>query len=129
MPNFCYDLTESIIMLFFCFTHRLCGYPPFFSHHGLAISPGMKRRIRTGKYDFPKLEWSDVSDEGEGLACWELRRLFYLTTHFYLLNCSFHLCILHRLDIRVSPGRTYQIYFLNIFLDFYCLLQSHCFFI
>ncbi|KAK5894863.1 hypothetical protein CesoFtcFv8_011511 [Champsocephalus esox] len=47
----------------------LCGYPPFFSHHGLAISPGMKRRIRTGKYDFPKQEWSDVSDEAKQLIC------------------------------------------------------------
>ncbi|KAI3357617.1 hypothetical protein L3Q82_016021 [Scortum barcoo] len=42
----------------------LCGYPPFFSHHGLAISPGMKRRIRNGQYEFPNPEWSDVSEEG-----------------------------------------------------------------
>ncbi|KAJ4934002.1 hypothetical protein JOQ06_006810 [Pogonophryne albipinna] len=30
---------------------------------------GMKRRIRTGKYDFPKPEWSDVSDEAKQLIC------------------------------------------------------------
>ncbi|XP_056240568.1 MAP kinase-activated protein kinase 2-like isoform X2 [Seriola aureovittata] len=42
----------------------LCGYPPFFSHHGLAISPGMKRRIRNGQYEFPNPEWADVSEEG-----------------------------------------------------------------
>ncbi|TNN48737.1 MAP kinase-activated protein kinase 2 [Liparis tanakae] len=42
----------------------LCGYPPFFSHHGLAISPGMKRRIRNGQYDFTNPEWCDVSEEG-----------------------------------------------------------------
>lgn len=49
----------------YCLAHRLCGYPPFFSHHGLAISPGMKRRILTGQYEFPNPEWSDVSEEGE----------------------------------------------------------------
>lgn len=36
----------------------LCGYPPFYSNHGLAISPGMKKRIRAGQYDFPKAEWA-----------------------------------------------------------------------
>lgn len=45
--------------------HRLCGYPPFYSNHGLAISPGMKRRIRMGQYEFPNPEWSDVSEEGQ----------------------------------------------------------------
>ncbi|KAJ2943363.1 hypothetical protein O0L34_g12171 [Tuta absoluta] len=25
----------------------LCGFPPFYSNHGLAISPGMKKKIRT----------------------------------------------------------------------------------
>lgn len=63
---------------FFCLTHRLCGYPPFFSHHGLAISPGMKRRIRNGQYEFPNPEWSDVSEEGEGEACRKLKWVFYL---------------------------------------------------
>ncbi|XP_022594826.1 MAP kinase-activated protein kinase 2-like isoform X1 [Seriola dumerili] len=45
----------------------LCGYPPFFSHHGLAISPGMKRRIRNGQYEFPNPEWADVSEEAKQL--------------------------------------------------------------
>ncbi|XP_029292373.1 MAP kinase-activated protein kinase 2-like isoform X2 [Cottoperca gobio] len=47
----------------------LCGYPPFFSHHGLAISPGMKRRIRNGQYEFPNPEWCDVSEEAKQLIC------------------------------------------------------------
>ncbi|XP_045913563.1 MAP kinase-activated protein kinase 2-like isoform X1 [Micropterus dolomieu] len=47
----------------------LSGYPPFFSHHGLAISPGMKRRIRNGQYEFPNPEWSDVSEEAKQLIC------------------------------------------------------------
>lgn len=47
----------------------LCGYPPFFSHHGLAISPGMKRRICRGQYEFPNPEWSDVSEEAKQLIC------------------------------------------------------------
>jgi len=45
----------------------LCGYPPFFSNHGLAISPGMKKRIRAGQYDFPPNEWSQVSNEAKNL--------------------------------------------------------------
>lgn len=45
----------------------LCGYPPFYSNHGLAISPGMKKRIRAGQYDFPKSEWSAVSSEAKNL--------------------------------------------------------------
>ena len=43
---------------------RLCGYPPFYSNHGAAISPGMKRRIREGQYTFPDPEWKNVSDQG-----------------------------------------------------------------
>nr|XP_020485260.1 MAP kinase-activated protein kinase 2-like [Labrus bergylta] len=45
----------------------LCGYPPFFSRHGFAISPGMKRRICKGHYEFPNPEWSDVSEEAKQL--------------------------------------------------------------
>ncbi|CAH2101810.1 unnamed protein product [Euphydryas editha] len=45
----------------------LCGFPPFYSNHGLAISPGMKKRIRLGQYDFPEPEWSNVSSEAKNL--------------------------------------------------------------
>ena len=45
----------------------LCGYPPFYSNHGLAISPGMKKRIRAGHYDFPASEWACVSREAKTL--------------------------------------------------------------
>uniref|UniRef100_A0AAY4CWQ0 non-specific serine/threonine protein kinase n=2 Tax=Denticeps clupeoides TaxID=299321 RepID=A0AAY4CWQ0_9TELE len=45
----------------------LCGYPPFYSNHGLAMSPGMKKRIRNGQYEFPNPEWSDVSEEAKHL--------------------------------------------------------------
>ena len=43
----------------------LCGYPPFYSNHGLPISPGMKKRIRAGQYDFPDPEWKHVSRDGK----------------------------------------------------------------
>ncbi|XP_057343117.1 MAP kinase-activated protein kinase 3 isoform X3 [Manis pentadactyla] len=42
----------------------LCGFPPFYSNTGQAISPGMKRRIRLGQYGFPSPEWADVSEDG-----------------------------------------------------------------
>ncbi|XP_032822595.2 MAP kinase-activated protein kinase 2-like [Petromyzon marinus] len=45
----------------------LCGFPPFYSNHGLAISPGMKKRIRMGQYEFPNPEWADVSEEAKQL--------------------------------------------------------------
>ncbi|KAM9410066.1 MAP kinase-activated protein kinase 2-like isoform 1-T1 [Pholidichthys leucotaenia] len=41
----------------------LCGFPPFYSNTGQAISPGMKQRIRMGQYEFPNPEWADVSEE------------------------------------------------------------------
>ncbi|XP_035678088.1 MAP kinase-activated protein kinase 2-like [Branchiostoma floridae] len=45
----------------------LCGFPPFYSNHGLAISPGMKKRIRNGQYEFPNPEWSAVSELAKNL--------------------------------------------------------------
>ncbi|KAM3848599.1 MAP kinase-activated protein kinase 3 isoform 2-T3 [Vipera latastei] len=45
----------------------LCGFPPFYSNTGQAISPGMKRRIRMGQYGFPNPEWAEVSDEAKQL--------------------------------------------------------------
>lgn len=47
------------------FLCSLCGFPPFYSNTGQAISPGMKQRIRMGQYEFPNPEWADVSQEGE----------------------------------------------------------------
>uniref|UniRef100_A0A8C4QSX4 non-specific serine/threonine protein kinase n=1 Tax=Eptatretus burgeri TaxID=7764 RepID=A0A8C4QSX4_EPTBU len=43
----------------------LCGFPPFYSNHGLAISPGMKKRIRLGQYEFPNPEWAEVSEQAK----------------------------------------------------------------
>ena len=45
----------------------LCGYPPFFSTHGGAISAGMKTKIRAGEYQFPKDEWKDISPEAKSI--------------------------------------------------------------
>ena len=45
----------------------LCGYPPFYSASGAAISPGMKKRIRLGQYTYPDAEWRHVTGEAKGL--------------------------------------------------------------
>lgn len=45
----------------------LCGYPPFSSNTGKAISPGMKQRIKLGQYDFLDPEWAYVSAEAKQL--------------------------------------------------------------
>lgn len=54
-------------MLYRFFLVRLCGFPPFYSNHGLAISPGMKKRIRMGQYTFPNPEWQNVSKDAKEL--------------------------------------------------------------
>jgi len=46
------------------YTHQVVWLPPFYSNHGAAISPGMKKRIRNGQYEFPNPEWSKVSKDG-----------------------------------------------------------------
>lgn len=51
----------------YIFVNRLCGFPPFYSDHGLAISPGMKKRIRMGQFTFPNPEWQCVSDDAKEL--------------------------------------------------------------
>ncbi|XP_072308812.1 MAP kinase-activated protein kinase 3-like isoform X1 [Eucyclogobius newberryi] len=43
----------------------LCGFPPFYSNTGQAISPGMRQRIRLGQYDFSDPEWDEVSEEAK----------------------------------------------------------------
>ncbi|KAL8563770.1 MAP kinase-activated protein kinase 2 [Nucella lapillus] len=45
----------------------LCGYPPFYSNQGAAIDSEMKKKIRNGQYEFPKPEWSRVSQEAKDL--------------------------------------------------------------
>merc|ERR1739848_792668 len=45
----------------------ICGFPPFYSLNGKPISPGMKRRIRSGQYEFPKPEWTNVSQDAKEL--------------------------------------------------------------
>ncbi|XP_017771520.1 PREDICTED: MAP kinase-activated protein kinase 2 isoform X2 [Nicrophorus vespilloides] len=45
----------------------LCGFPPFYSNTGMPISPGMKKRIRTGQYNYPDPEWQNVSQDAKDL--------------------------------------------------------------
>ena len=45
----------------------LCGYPPFFSIHGGAISAGMKTKIKAGEYQFPRAEWGNVSQDAKSI--------------------------------------------------------------
>jgi len=45
----------------------LCGYPPFYSATGVAISPGMKQRIRQGEYTFPDDDWKNVTQTAKDL--------------------------------------------------------------
>jgi len=55
---------NTILIKYLCIKK---GYPPFYSNHGQAISPGMKKRIRAGQYDFPETEWRHVSQDAKAL--------------------------------------------------------------
>ena len=44
-----------------------CGYPPFYSTHGEPMSPGMKKRIKLGQYEFIPSDWLHVSEEAKSL--------------------------------------------------------------
>ncbi|CAF2812595.1 unnamed protein product [Rotaria sp. Silwood2] len=45
----------------------LCGYPPFFPRNGENSSYGMKNRIRTGDFQFPDVEWKNISQEAKSI--------------------------------------------------------------
>jgi len=62
-----YDLSCDIWSLGVIIYILLCGFPPFYSLQGLPISPGMKKRIRLGQYEFPEPEWAEVSNEAKDL--------------------------------------------------------------
>jgi serine/threonine protein kinase len=62
-----YDLSCDIWSLGVIIYILLCGFPPFYSLQGLPMSPGMKKRIRLGQYEFPKPEWEEVSNEAKDL--------------------------------------------------------------
>ncbi|XP_063719769.1 MAP kinase-activated protein kinase 2-like isoform X1 [Symsagittifera roscoffensis] len=46
----------------------LCGYPPFYSRRGMAMSPGMRDHIVKGDFQFPPREWTRVSKEAKELV-------------------------------------------------------------
>ncbi|XP_022661513.1 MAP kinase-activated protein kinase 2-like isoform X2 [Varroa destructor] len=62
-----YDMSCDMWSLGVIMYILLCGFPPFYSNHGLAISPGMKKRIRAGQYEFPNPEWAAVSNEAKDI--------------------------------------------------------------
>jgi mitogen-activated protein kinase-activated protein kinase 2 len=62
-----YDASCDIWSLGVIMYILICGYPPFYSHHGKPISPGMKKRIRAGEYRFPEDEWKNVSLDAKTL--------------------------------------------------------------
>ncbi|OQR79871.1 MAP kinase-activated protein kinase 2-like [Tropilaelaps mercedesae] len=62
-----YDMSCDMWSLGVIMYILLCGFPPFYSNHGLPISPGMKKRIRAGQYEFPNPEWAAVSNEAKDI--------------------------------------------------------------
>ncbi|XP_068122339.1 MAP kinase-activated protein kinase 2 [Hyperolius riggenbachi] len=85
----------------------LCGYPPFYSNHGLAISPGMKKRIRMGLYEFPNPEWSEVSDEVKQL----IRNLLKTdpTQRMTIMEFMNHPWIMQSMQVPPTPLHTSRV--------------------
>jgi mitogen-activated protein kinase-activated protein kinase 5 len=52
----------------------LCGYPPFYSEEpNKQITRVMKKKIMAGSYDFPKEDWTHISEMARDLV----KRYFY----------------------------------------------------
>uniref|UniRef100_A0A670I9P4 non-specific serine/threonine protein kinase n=1 Tax=Podarcis muralis TaxID=64176 RepID=A0A670I9P4_PODMU len=85
----------------------LCGYPPFYSNHGLAISPGMKKRIRMGQYEFPNPEWSEVSEEVKQL----IRNLLKTdpTQRMTIMEFMNHPWIMQSMQVPQTPLHTSRV--------------------
>ncbi|KRZ51252.1 DNA ligase 4 [Trichinella nativa] len=73
----------------------LCGFPPFYSSHGLPMSPGMKSRIRSGQYVFPSPEWDNVSESAKDLIRGLLKtdpsarlRIDQVMNHSWITGCK-----------------------------------------
>ncbi|CAF4458733.1 unnamed protein product [Rotaria sp. Silwood2] len=67
----------------------LCGYPPFFPKDGEYSSYAMRHRIRTGDYQFPELDWKNISQEAKST----IQRMLIVTpqnriTIDEILTCS-----------------------------------------
>ncbi|VDO24763.1 unnamed protein product [Onchocerca flexuosa] len=79
----------------------LCGFPPFFSANGLPMSPGMKNRIRTGKYAFPSPEWDRVSEAAKDL----IRKLLRTdpSERFTIEQAMNHKWIVHYQKVPETP--------------------------
>ena len=83
---------------------RLCGFPPFYSNHGLPISPGMKKRIRSGQYEFPKPEWTNVSQDAKDLikGCLKTNPDERLTIDEVIRNKWIAVCDIVKLSLSIS---------------------------
>lgn len=47
----------------------LCGYPPFYSEEpNKQITRTMKKKIMAGHYDFPRQDWSHISEMAKDLV-------------------------------------------------------------
>uniref|UniRef100_A0A1I8ETB5 non-specific serine/threonine protein kinase n=2 Tax=Wuchereria bancrofti TaxID=6293 RepID=A0A1I8ETB5_WUCBA len=81
--------------------YSLCGFPPFFSANGLPMSPGMKNRIRTGKYAFPSPEWDRVSEAAKDL----IRKLLRTdpSERFTIEQTMSHKWIIHYQKVPETP--------------------------
>ncbi|KAK7895540.1 hypothetical protein WMY93_020865 [Mugilogobius chulae] len=82
----------------------LCGFPPFYSNTGQAISPGMRQRIRRGEYEFPDPEWDEVSDEGGMTSALATMRVDYDQEKIKPLDLSSNPLVNRRKNKAVSSG-------------------------
>lgn len=46
----------------------LCGYPPFYPTVGNDLTPGMRKKIKAGEYQFHGDGWAQVSEDAKSIV-------------------------------------------------------------
>src|SRR5689334_7576571 len=82
----------------------LCGYPPFSSKQGGAINARIKTKIKAGKYQFPKSEWKDISQEAKSI----IQKMLTVdpaarVTIDWILKCSWFTGMAPKTPIDICP--------------------------
>lgn len=123
MNHFVYTDTRNCLLLASC---RLCGYPPFYSTHGLPMSPGMKSRIRSGTYSFPSPEWEKVSESGKIMSQTVDKKKTDGPMGMLATSNKPHDSLLYCVCVNIRALMRCALYMLSFILGFHGLFDNVC---
>jgi len=92
-----------IIIIFFFSFHSLSGRPPFYDDNPNVVL----KKVKSGKFEFPDMEWAYVSDDG--MISFPLRP-FLLLSSFHFASCVFSAKDLIRNCIVRDPNQRVDIH-------------------